>query len=469
MKAFTQMAAKLRGVFGAALVAMLALGAAPAAAQGLIRDSEIEETLRVYTTPMLVAAGLDPDDVSIYIVGDNSLNAFVAGGQNIFVHTGLILAADTPNELIGVLAHETGHIAGGHLARQREAVNKSMRTALISIGLGLLAIASGAPDAGAVLMASSSNFAMGNMVRHTQVQESAADQAALDYLVRTGQSPRGLIDFFNKNVRPYEFMVRRMPPYLMTHPFSSDRVEALRQGAQGSPLYDVQDSEDYMHRFRFMQAKLVGFILSQGETLNRYPLSDTSQPARYARAVAYYRGSELARARAEMDSLMREDPQNPYFQELMGQILFENGRAEEALPFNRRALELRPDDPLLQVALARALIAAEGREGADQAIPLLQSAIDAERDNAYAWRELAAARELRGERSLAELASAELNFSIGNYPAAVSFAERARRDLPRNTPSFQRATDIVTFASAEIRDREPQQRRRSSVAPAHVH
>jgi len=463
-------AAIARGVFGAcAALALVALSAAPAAAQGLIRDSEIEDTLRVYTTPLLQAAGLDPNDVSIYIVGDNSLNAFVAGGQNIFVHTGLILAADTPNELIGVLAHETGHIAGGHLARQREAVNKSMRTALISIGLGLLAIASGAPDAGAVLMASSQNFAMGNMVRHTQVQESAADQAALDYLVRTGQSPRGLIDFFNKNVRPYEFMVRRMPPYLMTHPFTSDRVEALRQNVQGSPLYDVRDSEDYLERFRFMQAKLVGFILTQGETLARYPLSDTSQPARYARAVAYYRSSDLPRARQEMAVLMREEPQNPYFQELMGQILFENGRAEEALPYNRRALELEPGDALLQVALARALIAANGREGADEAVPLLQAAIDNESDNAYAWRELASAREIRGERSLAELASAELNFSVGNYPAAVSFAERARRELPRNTPSYQRATDIVTFAGAEIRDRQPQQTRRRSAAPAAAH
>ena len=463
-------AAIARGVFGAcAALALVALSAAPAAAQGLIRDSEIEDTLRVYTTPLLQAAGLDPNDVSIYIVGDNSLNAFVAGGQNIFVHTGLILAADTPNELIGVLAHETGHIAGGHLARQREAVNKSMRTALISIGLGLLAIASGAPDAGAVLMASSQNFAMGNMVRHTQVQESAADQAALDYLVRTGQSPRGLIDFFNKNVRPYEFMVRRMPPYLMTHPFTSDRVEALRQNVQGSPLYDVRDSEDYLERFRFMQAKLVGFILTQGETLARYPLSDTSQPARYARAVAYYRSSDLPRARQEMAVLMREEPQNPYFQELMGQILFENGRAEEALPYNRRALELEPGDALLQVALARALIAANGREGADEAVPLLQAAIDNESDNAYAWRELASAREIRGERSLAELASAELNFSVGNYPAAVSFAERARRELPRNTPSYQRATDIVTFAGAEMRERQSQQGRRRSAAPAAAH
>lgn len=464
-------AAIARGAIGACAALLMAALATPSAAQGLIRDSEIEDTLRVYTTPLLEAAGLEPDDVSIYIVGDTSLNAFVAGGQNIFVHTGLILAADNPNELIGVLAHETGHIAGGHLARQREAVNKSMRTALISIGLGLLAIASGAPDAGAVLMASSSNFAMGNMVRHTQVQESAADQAALDYLTRTGQSPRGLIDFFNENVRPYEFMIRRMPPYLMTHPFSSDRVEALRQGAQASAYLDTPDSDEYLRRFRFMQAKLVGFVQTQGETLARYPLSDTSQPARYARAVAYYRASDLTAAREEMNTLMREDPQNPYFQELMGQILFENGRAAEAVPYNRRALELEPGDALLQVALARALIAANGREGADEAIPLLQAAIATEEDNAYAWRELAAARELRGERSLAELASAELNFSVGNYPAAVSFAERARRDLPRNTPSFQRATDIVTFASEEIRERQPQQQqqRRRSAAPAHAH
>jgi predicted Zn-dependent protease len=462
-------AAIARNAF-AALTMMLAFAAAsPASAQGLIRDAEIEDTLRVYSTPLLEAAGLRADDVSIYIVGDQSLNAFVAGGQNIFVHTGLILAADNPNELIGVLAHETGHIAGGHLARQRDAVNRSMRTALVSIGLGLLAIAAGAPDAGAVLMASSQNFAMGNFVRHTQVQESAADQAALDYLTRTGQSPRGLIDFFNENIRPYEFMVRRVPPYLMTHPFTSDRVEALRERVQGSPLYDVQDSADFVRRFEFMKAKLVGFIQTQGQTLAAYPLSDTSQPARYARAVAYYRASDLPRARGEMDFLMREDPQNPYFQELMGQILFENGRAEEALPFNRRALELAPEQPLLQVALARALIAAEGREGADEAVPLLQAAIAAESDNAYAWRELAAARELRGERSLAELASAELNFSVGNYPAALSFAERARRELPRNTPSYQRATDIVTFAGAEIREREPQQNRRRSAAPAAAH
>lgn len=427
-----------------------------AAAQSLIRDAEIEDTLRVYTDPLLVAAGLSPEDVKIYIINDDSLNAFVTGGQNIFVHTGLILAADRPNQVIGVLAHETAHIAGGHLVRMREAVNQSLGTALISIGLGVLAIASGAPDAGAALIGGSQAFAMGTFVRHTQVQESAADQAALNYLEASGQSGQGLLDFFNDNLRPYEFMARRAPPYMMTHPYSSDRVEALRLRIANSRHANATDSEDNLQRFRMMQAKLIGFIRSQGQTLARYPVTDTSQPARYARAIAYYRVNRLPDAQRELGSLMQEEPQNPYFQELMGQVLFDSGRAEQSIPYHRRSLELLPNQPLLQINLARALTAAHGRRGADEAVPLLQAAITREPNNAFAWRELAQARNLQGEESLAQLASAEQNFAIGNYPAALSFAERARRDLPRNTPSYQRAMDLVNFAGERMRERERQ-------------
>ncbi len=432
---------------------VLIMAATPASAQGLIRDAEIEDTLRAYTNPLFEAAGLEPSDIDLYIVNDPSVNAFVAGGQNIFVHTGLILAADTPNEVIGVLAHETGHIAGGHGARRSQDIQRAIGPMLLSIGLGVLAIAAGAPDAGAALISGSQAFAMGDIVRHTQVQESSADQAGAQYLPATGQSGRGLITFFNTQIRPYEFMVRRAPPWMMTHPYSSDRVEALRQRVQASPYYDTPDSEDYVRRFRFMQAKLVGFIQTQGQTLARYPMRDTSQPARYARAIAYYRVSDLPRARAELDVLLQEDPDNPYFQELMGQILFENGRAAESVPYHRRSLELAPNQPLLQINLARALTAAQGRAGTDEAIELLQSAVAREPENAFAWRELAAARALRGEEGLAELASAEQNFAIGDYGAALSFAERARRSLPRNTPSYQRANDIVTFAGNEMRDR----------------
>ncbi|HYD88396.1 MAG TPA: M48 family metalloprotease [Vitreimonas sp.] len=462
------MAASLIKALGRQLAAVtialsvLIMAAPQAAAQGLIRDAEIENTLRVYTDPLLQAAGLEPRDVDIYIVSDPSVNAFVAGGQNIFVHTGLILAADTPNEVIGVLAHETGHISGGHGARRAQDVQRAIGPMLLSIGLGVLAIAAGAPDAGAALISGSQAFAMGDIVRHTQVQESSADQAGLQFLEATGQSGRGLITFFNTQIRPYEFMTRRAPAWMMTHPFSSDRVEALRERVQNSPNYNATDTPENIRRFQFMQAKLVGFIHTQGQTLARYPLRDTSQPARYARAVAYYRVSDLTRARAELESLMREDPSNPYFQELMGQILFENGRAAESIPYHRRSLELAPNQPLLQINLARALTAANGRAGADEAIALLQAATAREPDNAFAWRELASARDLRGEQGLAELASAEQNFALGDYGAALSFAERARRSLPRNTPSYQRANDIVTFAGNEMRDREGQQRGRRS-------
>jgi len=443
-----------------ALGAMALLAAAPASAQSLIRDAEIEDTLRVYTTPMLQAAGLQPDDVELFIVNDPSVNAFVGGGQNIFVHTGLIMAADTPNEIIGVLAHETGHISGGHGARRSQDMERAMFPMLVSIGLGVLAIAAGAPDAGAALISGSQAFAMGDLVRHTQVQESSADQAGLQFLEASGQSGRGLITFFNTQIRPYEFMTRRAPPWMMTHPYTSDRVEALRESVQAASHYDATDTEDNLLRFRFMQAKLVGFIQSQGQTLARYPVRDTSQPARYARAIAYYRASDLTRARAELEVLIRESPSNAYFQELMGQILFENGRAAESIPYHRRSLDLAPNQPLLQINLARALTAAEGRPGTEEAIPLLQAALARDPDNAFAWRELASARDLRGEQGLAELASAEQNFAIGDYRASINFAERARRTLQRNTPSYQRANDIINFAGNEIQRTEARGGRR---------
>lgn len=450
--------------FACTALAAIALSVAvtgAASAQSLIRDAEIEGSLRAYADPLLVAAGLEPRDVHVLIVNDPSINAFVAGGQNIFVHTGLILAADTPNELIGVMAHETGHIAGGHGARRSEAARQAMAPALLSIGLGVLAIAAGAPQAGAALIAGSQQFAMSSFVLHTQTQESSADQAAATYLEATGQSGRGLIEFFNENIRPYEFITRRAPAWVMTHPFSSDRVEALRLRVEAGSHLDTPDSEDYQARFRFMQAKLVGFIRTQGQTLARYPLTDQTQPARYARAVAYYRTSDLTRARAELDRLIADSPNNPYFHEFMGQILFENGRAEESIPFHRRSVALAPGQPLLLVNLARALTAAHGRQGADEAVALLQQAIDRDDDNAYAWRELAQARDLRGEEALAEFASAEQNFALGDYPAALNFAERARRTLPHNTTEYQDSEDIVRIAGEELRRRANENGRRS--------
>jgi len=437
-----------------AAAAFVTLTAMPslASAQALIRDAEIEDTLRTFETPVLHAANIRPEDVRFYIVQDPSINAFVAGGQNIFVHTGLIMDAQNPNEIIAVMAHETGHIAGGHLSRAARAQANAMPPALISIGLGILALAAGQPGAGAALISGAPAFAMGSLVRFTQVEESSADQAGMTFLEESGQSGRGLITFFDRELRPYEFLTRRMPPYMLTHPYTSDRVEALRRRVEAATHRDAPDTPDNIRRFQFMQAKLVGFIQTQGQTLARYPLSDHSQPARYARAIAYYRVSDLDSARAELATLLTDDPRNPYFQELMGQILFENARAAEAIPYYRRAVEYDPSQPLLQVGLARALDAAQGRAGTDEALALLQQAVAREPDNGYAWREMAQAREMRGEEGMANLASAEQSFSIGDYALAGNFAERARRVLPHNIPAYQRATDIVSFSTQNLQE-----------------
>lgn len=446
-----------RIAIGASALLASALFAATASAQGLIRDAEIEDTLRVYTTPLLLAAGLNPEDVDIYIVSDPSINAFVAGGQNIFVHTGLLMAADRPNEIIGVLAHETGHIAGGHGPRRREAMGQAMGPMLISLALGVIAIAGGQPAAGAALISGSQQFAMSSLVQYTQAQESSADQAGVSFLETSGQSGRGLITFFDRKLRPFEFQTRRIPPYMMTHPYASDRVESLRQAVSAGAHRDATDTPDNIRRFQFMQAKLIGFIRTEPQTLARYPVSDASAPARYARAVAYYRVADLTRARAELDTLMHDEPNNPYFQELMGQILFENGRATESIAYHRRSLELAPNQPLLQVNLARALVQVGDQAGVAEAIDILRLVTAREPDNAFAWRELAQARSQRGEEALAELASAEQNFALGDYGLALSFAERARRRLPRNTPDYQRAMDISTFAGNEMRERMHEQ------------
>lgn len=432
------------------VLAVLAL-TQTAAAQSLIRDAEIEDTLRSYSEPIFRAADLEPKDIQIYLVQDPSLNAFVTGGQNVFLHTGLIMAAETPNQLKGVIAHETGHIAGGHLTRGRAAQQRAMIPAFVSIGLGVLAMAAGAGDAGAALIAGSQQFAMASYVRHTQVEESTADQMAVTFLEATGQSPDGLVEFFNRQFRQFEFAQRQAPPYLLTHPLTSDRIAALRARVDSSKFANVKDSPEDLQRFAMMQAKLRGFLNAPGRTFREYPTSDTSLPARYARAVAAYRVPDTGQAIKETQALIAAEPNNPYFHELLGQILFESGKSADSVGPYRKAVALSPDSPLLEVGLARSLLAAQGKAGATEAIALLQRAVTKDPDNAFGWRELANAYATSGDDNMAKLATAEEAFAIGNYPRARYFAEIAKKGLKDNTAAFRRASDIALAAENETR------------------
>lgn len=446
----------LRGaLFGlaAAIAAFAPMSAANA--QGLIRDAEIESKVRTYWDPILRAANIDPAETELFIVNDNSINAFVTNSHSMFIHTGLIMAAETPSEIKGVIAHETGHMAGMHVSQSREAMGRAMRPAFLSIGLGILAIAAGAPDAGAALIAGSQQFAYANFVQFTQAQESKADQAAVTFLEASGQTSQGLLDFANRQFRYNEMRsAARVPPWMRTHPLWSDRIQALRVRVEGADHRDVKDSPADIAALKLMQAKLFGYIERPTRTFAKYPDTDASEPARYARSIAAMQASDFGRADREAESLTKEFPSNPYYHELVGEILLNSGRVAESVPHHRRALQLMPNNALLQINLARALAAVKTGASDDEAITLLNAATRLEPDNSTAWYELSQAYDRKGEEGMARLASAELRFAIGDFPGAASFAMRAKDRLTRDTPSWRRAADIATIAETRMRQGE---------------
>jgi predicted Zn-dependent protease len=443
----------LRGaLFGLVAAAAAFAPLSPAQAQGLIRDAEIESTVRTYWDPILRAADIDPAETELFLVNDNSINAFVTNSRTMFVHTGLIMAAETPAEIKGVIAHETGHMAGAHVSQSREAMNRASRPAFISIGLGILAIAAGAPDAGAALIAGSQQFAYANFVQFTQAQESKADQAAVTYLEASGQSSQGLLDFANRQFRYNEMRsASRIPPWMRTHPLWSDRIQALRQRVETAEHREVKDSAADIQQLRMIQAKLFGYVERPSRTFTKYPDTDTGPAARYARSIAAMQASDFGRADKEAESLTRDYPNNPYYHELVGEILLNSGRVTESIPHHRRALQLKPGNALLQVNLGRALAAVKTDASTDEAITLLNAATQTEPDNSTAWYELSLAYDRKGDEGMARLTSAELRFAIGDYPAAASFAQRAKDRLARDTPSWRRAADIATIAETRIR------------------
>ena len=449
------------GFLRAALVAITgAAMAATASAQGLIRDAEIETTLRSWTDPILEVAGLDPDDVGLYIINDPSLNAFVAGGQNIHLHTGLLIAADTPGQIKGVIAHETCHIACGHTISRTRAADVASRPALISIGLGVLAIAAGAGDAGAALIASSQQFAALNFFVHTRAEEATADAAAVSYLSQLGESPSGIVEFFEKYRYQEVLSEARRYPYFRSHPLASDRIRTTRSLAQDTGLMDVEPDAETVRQFELMQAKLIGFIEPLGRVYQEYPRSDNSEAARYARAIASMQSSDLTGSLTEIDSLLEEFPENPYYWELKGQALFEMGRADDSVEPHAKSLEYLPGHPLLLINYARSLIARDGEGDLEAGENALRDALIKEPNNSFAWQQLAIALEKQGHRAEAELATAEAAYHIRDYQRAHIFARRALEDLPRGTSDARRANDIRNVTDPALPENEVYWRRR---------
>ena len=444
--------------------------ATTADAAGLIRDAETEALVRTYAKPIFNAANLGSQEIDIHIVNNRAFNAFVVDGHNMFIHAGALMTAKTPNQIIGVIAHESGHIAGGHLARLRNQIAKAKSAALmlqiLAVG-AMVAGAAGGSNIGQVGMGAAyggTDAATRLVLAYRQDQESSADQAAITFLNATKQSARGLLQTL-EFMKSKMFGVQGINPYLQSHPLPAQRLAQLRRLAEASPYYEIKDPPELQFRHDLVKAKLYGFLNEPETVFNRYPPADQTLPAHYARAIATYRKLGVRVAMPQLDALIAAKPDWPYFYELEGQFLFESGNAIAAVPPLRQAVTLAPDEPLIRIMLAQALLGTPSPQDVDEAISNLRLALARETSSAMGYRQLALAYARKGDAAKgaarqsylaqADLASAEAYFYEGRLEPAKQQAKRAKAGFIDGTPNWLRADDILAFELPRSGTRAP--------------
>jgi predicted Zn-dependent protease len=456
-----------RGVAVAVAVAVAAahLPALPAhaqekdAAQSLpvIRDAEIEQLLRDYTHPVLRVAGLGQRNIRVVIINDRNFNAFVIDAKRIFVNAGAMMDAETPNQIIGVLAHETGHIAGGHLSKLRAELANAQTAAILALLLGIGAVAASATSRGNVggnplaAIVGPQSVIMRSLLAYQRQQEEQADRAGVGFLTQSGQSAKGMYDTFKRFADQQLFASQYADPYVQSHPMPAERILALAEVARANPYWDKKDPPELQLRHDLVRAKLFGYLDRPDTLLRRYPLSNTSLAARYARAVSNYRHSDLLTALAQIDSLIQAQPNNPYFYELKGQALVDSGRGQEAIAPLRHAITIAPDPTLIHVLLGQALIGANDPALVEEAISNLRKALASDPEIPDAYDHLAIAYGRKGDLADADLASAQAAFNRGSFPTARQLAGRAKGRFAIGSPGWVKADDIASYKPPQPR------------------
>lgn len=435
-----------------ALVALTGFATQPLLAQSILRDAETEALLNDISNPLIRAAGLQPDDVRIVMINDPSINAFVAGGQVVYLHTGLIENADNANQVQGVIAHELGHVAGGHAVRT-DGIEKASGIALLSLLLGAAAMAAGGGEAGMGILAAGQQAAIGSYLAYSRVQEATADAAGARYLSAAGVSGQGSIEFFQKLLNlemRYNVPQDDAQAYARTHPLSGDRIQFLRDTYSHDPAWNHTTDPALEERFQRVRAKLIGYISEPRLTLQRYPVTDDSVPAHYARAYAYHRSGRPAEALQEANTLVARNGNDPYFLELEGQILLESGRPADAIAPLRQAVTASEGSPLIATLFSHALIATEDPAQFAEAERVLRAAVARDNDNPFAWYQLGIVYAHNGDEPRARLASAEQQLLTGAIAPALQASEAAMAGLPVGSPDWLRAQDISLVARARL-------------------
>lgn len=438
-------------VLGCALSLFAPAGSAAAAAPVFIRDAEIERTLHRVADPIFRVASVSPSTVDLYLIQDPEMNAFVANGQNIFINTGMITRLENIDQLRGVIAHETGHIAGGHLARRDQMLAGGRGMVLLGM-LGAAAVGiAGAPEAGIGIAAGTSQVAQREMLAYSRGEEAAADQAGVRFISAAGWDPSAILRVLRIFQGQEALMPGQMDPYAQTHPMSSERMDMLEDKIAKLPKGNPPSAED-VYWYDRMVAKLGAFLDPPAKTLRAYPPSDQSETAALARAIAYHRQPDPARAEAQMAALLAMRQDDPYYIELKGQFLLESGAARAAAEAYRRAAELAPKEPLILGGLGRALLnAGEDPATTREARDVLSRATTLDRRNPSALRDLALAEARLGNEGAAALATAERFAITGGPPDVLRNASRAADLLPVGSPGWRRAQDMITMARRALK------------------
>jgi predicted Zn-dependent protease len=444
----------LRGIVAPlAALQLLAAAVAPAQAQQrlpIVRDAEIETLVRDYARPILAAAGLQKAGVDIILVNDPSFNAFVLG-RRMFINTGALLTAETPGEIIGVIAHEAGHLAGRHQEKLRQQLERAQTMAVVATLLGVGAAVGGAisgnsglAQSGTGIVAGGSEVARRSLLGYQRTEEITADRSALTYLERTGQSAAGMLKTFQRFQSALSLSGTRVDPYQISHPMPRERISNLETLARQSPHFDKKDPPSLQLRHDMMRAKIAAYTEGPAATARLFRNDPTGLPARYADAMNTHLRGSPANALAKVDALIREQPKNPYFHELRGEVLVRANRPAEAAKAYGQAVSLDPSkSPLLPVLRGKALIAAGDEASLRQAVKDIRAALDRDRNNAAAYRHLAQAYGQLGEVAEAELATAEAAFHSGQVQEARVFAARAQQKFKTGAPGWVRAQDII--------------------------
>lgn len=436
-----------------AVLASAALALQPVRAQSILRDAETEELLRDMAAPLVEASELESRNVDVVLINDGSINAFVAGGQAIYVHSGLLGEAETAIEVQGVLAHELGHITAGHAVRFDERTKQATNISILSLLLGVGAALAGAGEAAMGVIAAGQQVAAGSFLSFNRDQEAATDLAGVRYLSGAGITGKGMITFFERlrgNEIRAGYSQADEAAYARTHPLSGDRIQMLRGLLDQDPAWDVPPDPALQIRFERVRAKLFGYLAEPQRTFNAFPPSDTSIPARYARAYAYHKEARVELALAETEALLAAEPDNPWFLELKGQVLLKSGRPVNSLVPLRRATELTRANPLIAGMLGHALIATEDQSYFAEAEQVLRASVQKDRYNPFAWYQLGVVYEARGDIPRARLASAEQQVMNRLYPQALANAQAAEAYLPYGSPDWIRAQDVALEARAEL-------------------